>query len=131
MRASPIPRSRTRSNRSASFTPASAMARKASLRSASVVSPASPISPQKTCPRTTPGGRAGDAAAPQRRHVVIIVFGGTGMLGQHTAQALIDKGETVVVTGVRRQDPVLLKEAVSRKQAIVEHLDLSDPFAVM
>ena len=62
---------------------------------------------------------------------MIVVFGGTGMLGQHTAKELIDKGETVVVTGVRRQEPVLLKEAVAREQAIVEHLDLGDPFAVM
>ena len=62
---------------------------------------------------------------------MIVVFGGTGMLGQHTAKELIDKGETVVVTGVRRQEPVLLKEAIAHKQAIVEHLDLGDPFAVM
>jgi nucleoside-diphosphate-sugar epimerase len=54
-------------------------------------------------------GREGDI-------VVIVVFGGTGMLGQHTAKELIDQGETVVVTGVRRQEPVLLK--ASGRQAL-------------
>jgi UDP-glucose 4-epimerase len=62
---------------------------------------------------------------------VIIVFGGTGMLGQHTARELVDKGETVVVTGVRRQAPVLLQEAIEHKRAFVEYVDLTDPYAVM
>ncbi len=62
---------------------------------------------------------------------MIIVFGGTGMLGQHTAKELVEKGETVVVTGVRRQSPVLLKDAIERKQVSVEYLDLTDPYAVM
>lgn len=62
---------------------------------------------------------------------MIIIFGGTGMLGQHTAKELIDHGETVVVTGVRRQTPVLLEDAIERKQAFVEYVDLTDPYAVM
>ncbi|MDM0050554.1 NAD(P)-dependent oxidoreductase [Variovorax sp. J22R115] len=62
---------------------------------------------------------------------MIIIFGGTGMLGQHTAKELIDHGETVVVTGVRRQTPVLLQDAIERKQAFVEYVDLTDPYAVM
>ncbi|QBR04101.1 NAD-dependent epimerase/dehydratase family protein [Paraburkholderia pallida] len=62
---------------------------------------------------------------------MIIVFGGTGMLGQHTARDLIDHGETVVVTGLRRQVPRLLADAIDRGQAFVEYLDVTDPYAVM
>jgi nucleoside-diphosphate-sugar epimerase len=62
---------------------------------------------------------------------MIIIFGGTGMLGQHTARELIDQGERVVVTGLRRHPPLLLSEAIERRQAIVEYLDLTDPEAVM
>jgi len=62
---------------------------------------------------------------------MIIIFGGTGMLGQHTARELVDKGQTVVVTGVRRQTPSLLTDAIRRNQVFVEYLDLTDPHAVM
>lgn len=62
---------------------------------------------------------------------MIIIFGGTGMLGQHTAKELIEKGETVVVTGVRRQPPLLLQAAIEWQQAFVEFVDLTDPDAVM
>ncbi|NPT54923.1 NAD-dependent epimerase/dehydratase family protein [Paraburkholderia elongata] len=62
---------------------------------------------------------------------MIIVFGGTGMLGQHTALDLIENGERVVVTGMRRHAPLLMADAVERKQAFVEYLDLTDPYAVM
>lgn len=61
---------------------------------------------------------------------MIVIFGGTGMLGQHTAKELVEKGETVVVTGIRRQIPLLLENAIHRKLAFVEYIDLTDLDAV-
>ena len=90
------------------------MVRKAWLRSLNDVRRSSPRAHPRTCRRSTPGGEqvtdvhTGEVS-------VIIIFGGTGMLGQHTAKELVDKGETVVVTGVQRRVPVLLEDAIERK----------------
>jgi len=53
---------------------------------------------------------------------MILVTGGLGMIGAHTARALIDLGHEVVVTAHRRTEvPSFLAGRV-----IVEHLDVTD-----
>ena len=55
---------------------------------------------------------------------MILVTGGLGMIGAHTAQALLDLGEEVVVTRHHSGDiPSFLKDRVT-----VEQLDVSDSF---
>ena len=63
---------------------------------------------------------------------MLIVFGGTGFVGQHTAAELVGAGETVVVTShVRRREAILLRSAVERGQAFVEAVELTDADQVM
>src|SRR3954454_21943828 len=53
---------------------------------------------------------------------MILVTGGLGMIGAHTARALVDLGEEVAVTAYRRTDvPSFIAGAVA-----VEHLDVTD-----
>lgn len=53
---------------------------------------------------------------------MILVTGGLGMIGAHTARALVDRGHDVVVTAHRRTDvPSFLAGEVS-----VEQLDVTD-----
>jgi nucleoside-diphosphate-sugar epimerase len=55
-------------------------------------------------------------------HPVILVTGGLGMIGAHTARALVDRGEEVVVTAHRRTEvPSFLAGRVA-----VEQLDVTD-----
>ena len=63
---------------------------------------------------------------------MILIFGGNGFIGQHTAKTLIDRGERVVVTSRNANaEPVLLSEAIRQKQANIEPLDITDTFGVM
>src|SRR5579862_2386711 len=63
---------------------------------------------------------------------MILVFGGSGFVGQHVARYLLDVGERVVVTTYRRLGiPTLLRDAVAAGDALCETVDVSDPFAVM
>jgi nucleoside-diphosphate-sugar epimerase len=56
-----------------------------------------------------------------------LVTGGLGMIGAHTARALLDLGHEVVVTAHRRSDvPSFLAG-----KAAVEHLDVTDPDAFL
>ncbi|MEV5496065.1 NAD-dependent epimerase/dehydratase family protein [Nonomuraea fuscirosea] len=53
---------------------------------------------------------------------MILVTGGLGMIGAHTARALLDLGQEVIVTSHRRSDlPSFLAGA-----ATVETLDVTD-----
>ena len=59
---------------------------------------------------------------------MILVTGGLGMIGAHTAAALADLGEDVVATGHRTLDvPPFLRD---RDRVRVESLDVADPVAV-
>lgn len=53
---------------------------------------------------------------------MILVTGGLGMIGAHTAAALVDRGEGVVVTAHRRTDvPAFLVDRVA-----IETVDVAD-----
>jgi nucleoside-diphosphate-sugar epimerase len=63
---------------------------------------------------------------------MILIYGGNGFIGQHVAQHLLDAGHSVVVTtNSRPASPVLLREAIDAQRALVEPLDMTDPFAVL
>jgi nucleoside-diphosphate-sugar epimerase len=63
---------------------------------------------------------------------MILVYGGNGFIGQHVARYLVDAGETVVVTtNSRPSTPVLLSKAIATGRALVEPMDMTDPFAVV
>jgi nucleoside-diphosphate-sugar epimerase len=53
---------------------------------------------------------------------MILVTGGLGMIGAHTARALIDLGQEVVVTSHRRTDPPSFFDG----KVVVEQLDVTD-----
>jgi nucleoside-diphosphate-sugar epimerase len=53
---------------------------------------------------------------------MILVTGGLGMIGAHTARALLDLGQEVVVTSHRRTDPPSFLDG----KAVVEQLDVTD-----
>src|SRR5919197_3356027 len=58
---------------------------------------------------------------------MILVTGGLGMIGAHTARALVDLGHGVVVTSHRRTEvPSFLDGKVA-----VEHVDVTDPDALV
>ena len=63
-------------------------------------------------------------AAPYRSSVaaMILVTGGLGMIGAHTARALLDLGQEVVVTSHRRTDPPSFFDG----KVVVEQLDVTD-----
>lgn len=63
---------------------------------------------------------------------MIIIFGGSGFIGQHTAKYLSDKGEHVVVTShSRRGRLALIDDDIAAGRIEVEQLDILDAFAVM
>jgi len=58
---------------------------------------------------------------------MILVTGGLGMIGAHTARALLDLGEEVVVTSHRRTDtPPFLEHGVADGRVAVESVDITD-----
>jgi UDP-glucose 4-epimerase len=61
---------------------------------------------------------------------MILVTGGMGFIGLHTARRLLDAGEDVVLTRFRvRREPAFLKDELGRR-AHVESLDIADGPAV-
>jgi UDP-glucose 4-epimerase len=58
--------------------------------------------------------------------VVILITGGLGFIGLHTARAFIDAGEDVVLTQHRtRREPEFLRNDLG-SHAFIEHLDVTD-----
>ncbi|MFC4945769.1 NAD-dependent epimerase/dehydratase family protein [Pseudonocardia sp. GCM10023141] len=56
-----------------------------------------------------------------------IVLGGTGFIGLHAAQEILDKGERVVLTTHRRNhETPAVRAAVERGDAVIEPVDISD-----
>ncbi|MFF3573815.1 NAD-dependent epimerase/dehydratase family protein [Nocardia jiangxiensis] len=56
-----------------------------------------------------------------------IVLGGTGFIGLHTSEEILDRGERVVLTTHRRNhETPTLRAAIERGDAVVEPLDLRD-----
>jgi Nucleoside-diphosphate-sugar epimerases len=62
---------------------------------------------------------------------MILIFGGTGFVGQHVAQRLATAGHQVTVTGHRGTEPALLRDRIAAGQVAVRQLDLLDAFAVL
>lgn len=63
---------------------------------------------------------------------MILVTGGMGFIGLHTAAALADAGEDVVVTRFRRSRAAeFLDHHLDSGRVRVEPMDISDPFSVM
>lgn len=61
---------------------------------------------------------------------MILVTGGLGFIGLHTARALLDAGEDVVLTQYRvARDPDFLRDAIGTR-AFVEQLDVTDRAAL-
>lgn len=61
---------------------------------------------------------------------MILITGGMGFIGLHTARCLLDAGESVVLTQFRaRREPQFIRDALGRS-AIVESLDVADAGAV-
>jgi UDP-glucose 4-epimerase len=61
------------------------------------------------------------------RHMVLIT-GGMGFIGLHTARKFLDAGENVIITRFRTwREPSFLKEEFG-KRVIVESLDMTSPF---
>ncbi len=61
---------------------------------------------------------------------MILITGGMGFIGLHTARRLLDAGEEVVLTQFRaRREPAFLKHELDGR-AKVEHLDIADGAAV-
>jgi UDP-glucose 4-epimerase len=57
---------------------------------------------------------------------VILVTGGLGFIGLHTARALLDRGEEVVLSQYRvTRDPDFIRDEIG-KRAFVERLDVTD-----
>ena len=62
---------------------------------------------------------------------MILITGGMGFIGLHTARRLLDAGETVVLTQFHaRREPAFLSDEIGRRVA-VESLDVSDGGAVL
>ena len=62
---------------------------------------------------------------------MILVTGGLGFIGLHTARALIDEGEQVVLTQYRvAREPDFIKDEIG-KTAFVEQLDVTDSDRLM
>ncbi len=61
---------------------------------------------------------------------MILVTGGLGFIGAHTARALLDAGEQVVVTRHRRADVPAMLQPESGTRLFVEPLDVTDAAAV-
>lgn len=60
-----------------------------------------------------------------RRHAVILITGGMGFIGLHTARRLLDTGEDVVVTLFHtRREPDFIKDELGKRVA-VERLDIT------
>lgn len=63
---------------------------------------------------------------------MILIWGGTGFLGLHTAKQLIRQGERVVLTTyARKRITPFLEAAVDRGDAVLEPVDLRDSDSVM
>src|SRR5918912_688007 len=61
---------------------------------------------------------------------MILITGGMGVLGLHTARAFLDAGEDVVLTHFKtRREPDFIKDALGTR-ARVESLDVADAAAV-
>ena len=62
---------------------------------------------------------------------MILITGGMGFIGLHTARSLLDAGEDVVLTRFRaRREPSFIKDDLG-KRAKVETLDIADTAAVL
>jgi UDP-glucose 4-epimerase len=62
---------------------------------------------------------------------MILITGGLGFIGLHTARALLDLGEDVVLTQYRvAREPDFIKDELG-KRAFVEQLDITDGAALM
>lgn len=62
---------------------------------------------------------------------MILIFGGTGFVGQHVAQRLAAAGEQVTVTGMRGVEPKLLANDLKAGRVQFVRLHLLDAFAVL
>ncbi|MEP7739586.1 NAD(P)-dependent oxidoreductase [Nocardioides sp. 31GB23] len=63
---------------------------------------------------------------------MIVIWGGTGFIGLHTAAELIEQGEQVVLTTYsRHRETPYLRAAVERGDAVLEPVDLRDADSVM
>jgi UDP-glucose 4-epimerase len=63
---------------------------------------------------------------------VILVFGGTGFVGQHVARDLVDRGQRVVISAHSNVAvPALLTDAADAALLEVAPVDITDPFGVM
>jgi nucleoside-diphosphate-sugar epimerase len=67
------------------------------------------------------------ASAPRRptlrSDMTVLVTGGLGFIGSHTARALLDRGESCVLTGYRAAEPASF---LAGERIAVEPLDCSD-----
>ena len=65
------------------------------------------------------------------RETVILITGGMGFIGLHTARRFVDSGEDVVVTQFRtRREPEFIRNELG-KHVIVESLDVTSPHDVI
>src|SRR5690348_16727569 len=61
---------------------------------------------------------------------MILITGGMGFIGLHTARAFLDAGEDVVLTHFKtRREPDFIRDALGSR-ARVESLDVSEPGAL-
>jgi UDP-glucose 4-epimerase len=61
---------------------------------------------------------------------MILITGGMGFIGLHTARKLLDAGETVVLSQYRaRREPDFIKDEIG-KRVFVETLDVTSPHDV-
>src|SRR5579871_2618111 len=77
-------------------------------------------------PRYTPSTYADGG-----RETVILITGGMGFIGLHTARRFVDSGEDVVVTQFRtRREPEFIRNELG-KRVLVESLDVTSPHDVI
>ena len=62
---------------------------------------------------------------------MILVYGGSGFVGQHVAKALLLRGEDVVTASSRGEAPAILLDEMAAGRVHVEKVDVTDASAVM